>query len=205
MIDFLVRTKQVDKFWQNFARVNFLLAFSENNHLLACLLSTHPLVWWWNKFKLVVRACRRDQKNTLFSSLRDRKSYCKMSTILQLRCDLCFLNLPSVMLCDMFQREVVLPQLCSFAVKHLQTTNEHEREQSTCRSFSPWNRFSLVSYYWKLTVFLCLLGTGPKSLKPNNKTKWHHLGCVGVFCYMLCYFINFIQKLNHFTRGKRGH
>lgn len=111
------------------------------------------LLLCWNKFKAVRRTYRRrNENNVLFSNLIDRNRYCKLSTILQLRRDPCFLNFPSVMLCDIFQREVVLPQPCSFPVKHLQITNEHERQQSTWRSFSPWNRLSLVSYYWKITI-----------------------------------------------------
>lgn len=117
------------------------------------LWSTHSLLLCWSKFKSVARTYRRkSENNTLFSSLIDRNRYCKLSTVLQLRRDPCFLNFPSVMFCDIFQKEVVLPQPCSFPVKHLQITNEQERQQSTWRSFSPWNRLSLVSYYWKITI-----------------------------------------------------
>lgn len=84
--------------------------------------------------------------------LVDRNRYCKLSVILRLRRDPCFLHFSPVTLCDISQREVFLTQPDSFPVKHLHITNEYKRQQSTQRSFSPWNKLSLVSCYWKITI-----------------------------------------------------
>lgn len=99
--------------------------------------------------------------------LIDRNRYCKLSTIQQLRRDPCFLHFAPVTLCNISQRQVFLTQPCSFPVK---ITNEHKRQQSTQRSFSPWNRISLVSCYWMIMIFPVFAGKWAKVTDHRKKS-----------------------------------